>query len=220
MIAFLRKEAPSLFLVGGLLCFAAWRWPQSPDRMPVHWGIDGQPDRWGGRFEGLLLLPGLSLGLYLLFLLLPRLDPRGDSYARFGPAFWWIRTSILYFLGIVYLATQASQLGIDLPLDRVLSIASGLLMVLMGNFMGKLRPNWFVGIRTPWTLSSTLSWNRTHRLGGWAFIGLGAVILLAGLYSPAWAVGALVVGALGVSVGLAIYSYQVWKGDPERRSEA
>ncbi len=115
----------------------------------------------------MLLLPPTALGLYLLLLLLPRIDPRRANYAQFRGAYLVLRVAILMFLVLIYGFVLLWTRGIRLDV-LVIPILAGGLLVVMG-VMGRVQPNWFVGIRTPWTLSSDLSWRETHRLGGWPF---------------------------------------------------
>jgi uncharacterized membrane protein len=92
----------------------------------------------------------------------------------------------------------------------------GGLMVVLGSLLGKIRPNWFVGIRTPWTLSSKTSWTRTHRLGGWLFLLVGLATLVSGAISAPVAFYVLM-GGLGLTVvWTVVYSYVVWRGDPDK----
>ncbi len=151
-----------------MFVLVAVSWSSAPERIPVHWDLSGQPDRYGGKFEGLLLLPPTALGLYLLLLLLPRIDPRRANYARFRGAYFVLRVAILMFLVLIYgfVLLWTRRIRLDVLVIRILV---GRLLVVMGVVMGRVQPNWFVGIRTPWTLSSDLSWRETHRLGGWPF---------------------------------------------------
>ena len=113
----------------------------------------------------MLLLPLNALGLYLLLLLLPRRDPRRANYARFRGTYLELRVAILMFLVLIYGFVLLWTRGILLDV-LLISILAGGLLVVMGVVMGTVQPNWFVGIRTPWTLSSDLSWRKTHRLSG------------------------------------------------------
>ena len=113
----------------------------------------------------MLLLPLNALGLYLLLLLLPRRDPRCANYARFRGAYLELRVAILMFLVLIYGFVLLWTRGILLDV-LLISILAGGLLVVMGVVTGTVQPNWFVGIRTPLTLSSDLSWRKTHRLSG------------------------------------------------------
>jgi uncharacterized membrane protein len=164
----------------------------------------------------MLALPMIALALYLLLLFLPRIDPGRMNYANMAGAYTVIRAMIVAFLGAVYLLMQTIARGGRVDLLNVLPFGLGMLLLVLGNVMGKLRPNWFVGIRTPWTLSSAESWNRTHRAGGWVFVALGIVTMAVALVAGRAALPISVALLLLATLGLAVYSYRVWRADPDK----
>ncbi|MHC5211386.1 MAG: SdpI family protein [Planctomycetota bacterium] len=212
----LRTELPLLLVLAAMFASAAWAWDRVPESMPVHYNLEGEPDRYGGRFEGLLLMPIIAAGTYLLFFLVPVLDPGRANYPRFASAFRMIRLAIVLFLAALYAFMVADALGADVPIGESVTMLVGALFIVLGFTMGKLRPNWFVGVRTPWTLSSKLSWTRSHRLAGWLFLISGAGTLILSPFSGRTAL--IFVIASGVLVGLTVvvYSYIVWRHDPDR----
>lgn len=215
----LRTELPQWFLIAGMFGLAAAFWGSAPDLVPVHWGLSGEPDRYGGKFEGLLGIPLIALGLYLLMLVVPRLDPRRDNYARFQGAYAAMRTALISTLALVYGFVLLWIRGVELEVSLVVPLVVGGLFVVIGNLLGKVRPNRFFGLRTPWTLSSRRAWVKTHRVGGWAFVFLGIALATCGFLRSGTAV--LVAGlALGASTGaiLYAYSYLVWRDDPDART--
>lgn len=215
-----RTEWPHWVLIAAMFALAAWSWDRAPDRIAVHWGLTGQPDRWGGKFEGLLAVPLLSIGIYALMLLLPRLDPGRANYASFAGPYRWLRLAVLSVMTGVYLLIVLWTVGRRVPIETAVPILVGALFVGLGNIMGKVRPNWFVGIRTPWTLSSKVAWDRTHRAGGWLFVLLGALLVACGFVKAAWMLGVVIaVGAVGV-LGLTVWSYLLWRGDPDKTPPA
>ena len=215
-----RVEAPQLVLIAAMFAAAAFAWPVAPDRIPVHWNAAGAIDRYGGRFEGLLLLPLIALGIYLLMRFLPNLDPGRANYARFGGVYAAIRIGILALMAAIQGVTLFSVLERPVDMSMVAPVLVGSLFLLIGGLMGKIRPNWFVGIRTPWTLSSKTAWVRTHRLGGWLFLAQGLLFILSGALGFA-AFHYLVIGSMvAVIVTLFAYSYVVWRADPEKQSPA
>lgn len=211
-----KSELPLLLLIAAMLAGATLSWPSAPEQIPVHWGLHGEVNGYGGKFEGLLLMPLLSVGLYLLMRFLPRLDPGRLNYERFAGAYYTIRASTIAFLAVMYGVTQLAMRGVAVDMSRTIGLVMGAMFFVIGNVLGKIRPNWFVGIRTPWTLSSKISWSRTHRVAGWVFVAGGIALMVAGLVgTPAamlTAVGFMVVGSLSVVA----YSYVVWRGDPDR----
>ena len=216
----LRIEVVQWVLIGAMFVLAVVLWPSAPDRIPVHWGPSGEPDRYGGKVEGLLVLPLLTLGVYLLMLLLPKVDPGRDNYAAFGGAYATIRLSTVVFMALLYGLVILWVAGIRPDFAVVIPVLIGGLFVVIGNLLGKIRPNWFVGVKTPWTLSSRRSWVKTHRMAGWTFVLLGLASMVLGLAGVTWAVAAVPVAVLSCIAWLFVYSYLVWRSDPEKTSEA
>lgn len=216
----------TLPLVLAMFAMSAYAWfsVEPGAQLPVHWGIDGQPDRYGNRFEALLLMPLLMTGVLVLMAILPFIDPRGRNLQRSRPAYLTVWVGTYVFVTLVHAVVVMATLDI-LPdggadvMPQLIIGGSGLLMMLIGNVLGKARPNWFLGIRTPWTLSSDRAWDRTHRLTGRLMVLGGAMMLIGVFVLPPRAgiilviIGALLPAAIGV-----VYSYFAWRADPERET--
>ncbi len=200
-----------------MFAISAWAWVQLPAgaQIPVHWGVDGQPDRYSGKVEGLLLMPLIAAGLMALFEIIPKMEPRRSNILRSEKAYNAVRISLLLFLLGLYIVIVANILGYPIDMNFMVALGTGLLFIVLGNYLGKVRSNYMFGIRTPWTLTSDLAWNKTHRLGGRLFMLSGAVIILCGIFTPQWIVGAILIGALGTTAVTMIYSYRIWKSDPD-----
>lgn len=211
-----RREWPHWVILGALFAASAVVWNRVPAQMPTHWNIRGEVDGYGGRLEGLLLLPMIALGVYLMLLLLPRLDPGRANYASFAGPYAVIRIAMLALMLSIHALVIATALGYEVNAGRWIPVGVGALFVVLGNVMGKVRPNYFVGIRTPWTLASARSWEKTHRVGGRLFVLAGIALALAAIIGRPEALVA--VGVLGASsiAGLFYYSYVVWRDDTER----
>ena len=218
MRASLRTELPHLAVIAAMFVLAAATWSAVPDRIPVHWDLAGRVDRYGGKFEGLLLMPLLTLGIYLLFLVAPRFDQGRSNYARFWRPYWIMRLAAVVVLALVYGFILLWTWGIQLDVWTVVPILVGGLFVVLGSVMGKIRPNWFVGIRTPWTLSSELSWTKTHRLGGRLFVLVGIALLTSGFVGSTRDLLFGLAVVTGCVLWLLLYSYLVWRTDPEKIS--
>jgi uncharacterized membrane protein len=211
-----RTEWPLWVLLAGMFLLAAITWSRAPERIPVHWDMNGEVNGYGGKFEGLLLVPLIALGIYLIFLVMPRFDPLRANYDHFAGVYALFRFGVLAFLALVYGAIHLWIRGHRLPMRGLIPILTGGLLILIGHVMGEIRPNWFIGIRTPWTLSSTRSWTKTHQVAGWVFTIEGASLILAGLFHSGGAlVASIAIGGAGI-VGTIIYSYVVWRDDPDR----
>lgn len=183
-----------------------------PERVPSHWNIDGQVDRTMGRLEAVLLLPGLMLGLWLLISILPRIDPRRASYSLFSDTYQRLMLMLLLFFALLHVATLGVAMGWDVSAPRLITVGAGLLLALIGNELGRVRPNFFFGMRTPWTLASPEVWRQTHRVGGRVTFGVGLLIALAGALLPIQlAAYVVLVGVLGITVFSMGYSYMLWR---------
>ena len=211
-----RREWPVWTLLAALFAMAAMNWSGAPERIPMHWGLDGRPDGWGGRFAGLLAIPLEALGIYALLLFLPRIDPGRANYASFAWTYTVLRWLVVAFMAVLQTLIVLAIHGRGPAVNRAVPISAGALFFVLGNLLGKLRPNWFVGIRTPWTLSSKDSWVRTHRAGGWAFMAFGLLMASCGVVQQAaYTIAAGITMAAGL-VALIVYSYAVWKRDPDK----
>jgi len=205
-----------------MLALSIWGWlgTGADAQIPVHFGLDGRPDRLGGKAEGFVLLPAMAMGLSALFSLMPMIDPRGQNIRRSEPAVLTAWAGVIWVLAGAQALITLTALGIVQSTEdpgRFIGFASAALLAVLGNVLSKTRPNWLIGIRTPWTLSSDKSWDVTHRWGGRLMMLGGFVSAISFLIAPPpVAFTVLGVSALvmtGVSVGL---SYWVWKNDPDR----
>lgn len=212
-----RVEVAQLILLAAMFVLAALTWPSAPDQIPVHWNIEGQVDRYGGKFEGLLAVPLLATGMYLLLRFAPRIDPGRANYPAFRSTYQVVRVGALLVLAAVYGLLHLALRGREIDISTIVPMLVGALFIVIGATMGKLRPNWFIGIRTPWTLSSKTAWARTHRLGGWLFILHGVLLMTAfPLLDSRVALRVLVVGVAAIVAWSLIYSYLVWRRDPDK----
>lgn len=160
---------------------AAWLWPHMPARVPVHWGIDGQPNGYASRFWAVAMWPLLIVGLAVLTAALPRISPKRFGMETFAGVYAVLMLVIQGVLLLLGIAVMLAGAGHAVPIATIAPLAVGVLLMALGNYMGKLRRNFFVGIRTPWTLASEAVWERTHRLAGWTYVLAGAAMVVLGL---------------------------------------
>ena len=183
-----------------------------PDaEVAIHWNIRGEADGFAGRVEALFVLPALMAGLALFFAAVPRIDPRRQGLERSRSAFMTGWLGSMAVLLLVHLIVLHGALGGEVPLRGVLAAVS-VLTVLLGNAIAKSRSNWFVGVRTPWSLSSEEAWIQANRATGWGFVATGlltlAVLLLSG---HAEGVVVLVAGTIVSALVGTYVSYAVWR---------
>lgn len=210
----------SAAVVGAMTLLSAWAWGQLPPdaQVPIHWGIDGHVDGYASKEIGLFLLPLTAAGIAALLAVIPRFEPRRANLERSRKAYGAIWIVIVALVGAVHALAVAVALGAVLDVTRLILIGTGVVFVVIGNFLPKVRPNYLMGIRTPWTLASDLSWVRTHRVGGRLFVVEGFVLIALGLLGARPEVLAVaVIGAIVIEiVVVVVYSYRVWKMDPAK----
>jgi uncharacterized membrane protein len=212
----MRKWIPlALVLVAVIISIIAY--PQLPDRVPTHWNAAGEVNGWSSRLWGAWMLPLIMAVVWLIMRAIPHIDPRKANYAKFEVMYDWLVILVIAFMLVMHGVVIMSATGTPIAIQTVVMPAVGIFFAVMGLLLPKVHPNWFVGIRTPWTLTSDLSWERTHKIGGVLFVALGLLMVVTSVLAPTTAIWVLVIAAVGVTIFLFAYSYRVWKEDPSKR---
>jgi uncharacterized membrane protein len=146
-----------------------------PPQVPIHWNIHGQVDGYGSPAVAAFLMPGVMAALLALFWALPWLSPKQFETDTFRDVYWFIMFVIMAFMGYVHGLLLWSAMGHQIDVLRAMLAGMLLMFALMGNVLGKVRRNFWVGVRTPWTLANERVWNDTHRLAGRLFVGAALV---------------------------------------------
>jgi uncharacterized membrane protein len=175
-----RAHLACLLLTAATFVAVALAYHRLPDPMPTHWNGRGQADGWTPLPWGALLLPLLTLGVWGLLALLPAISPRGFRLEPFRATYARLLVLLVGFFALLDGVVLARAISGRSDLARLMPLLLGALLLGVGNYLGKTTPNFFVGIHTPWTLASPEVWRRTHRLGGWLFVGAGLVLLVLG----------------------------------------
>ncbi len=160
-------------MAAAALIYSAIIAPSLPDIVPIHWNIHGQPDGWGSRWVNLLMAPGIMMLMLVLTIVLPAISPKNFSLRDSELAFCMLMVIVCGFLGLVHILLQRAVLHPGFDFSRILVAGVFLLFALMGNLMGKLRKNFWAGVRTPWTLASDRVWVATHRHAARLWVGMG-----------------------------------------------
>ena len=188
----------------------------SDARVAIHFDANGQPSGWASPAMAVFLMPVLAWLLWGLMRLLHKIDPRGDNLRQSAGAVRTISLTLTCLLAAVQAVIVAGALGAPAPKSSFGLLLVGGVLLVTGNVMGKLRPNHFVGIRTPWTLANDRVWDQTHRYGGKVFVlggallcVLGALSLVPGREGPAILVVTLACGGL-----VTWRSYRLWRALP------
>jgi uncharacterized membrane protein len=198
-------------LVAAATAFSLAVYNRLPQEIPTHWGLHGEVNGWSSRAFAAWLMPILMAVLALVLPFLPKIDPRGANFVKFRPTYDLVVNAIITMLGVIHVCMLGVGLGWPISMERITPLLVGGLLVLLGNVMPRARPNWWFGIRTPWTLSNDRVWERTHRLGGYLFVGAGLLLVLLAAFPPVIALPMLIAVVIVAVVVPLVYSYFDWK---------
>ncbi|MDD4587493.1 MAG: SdpI family protein [Heliobacteriaceae bacterium] len=207
----LRQDWPLWVLMAGLLVAGILVYPHLPEQVPSHWNFRGEVDAYTSRPLGAFFPPFLVLGLYVLMRFLPLIDPRRENYRRFGGAYRFLCWGIVLFGSAMYVVTILAALDYPVKMGLIVKGLVAVLFIIIGNFMSQIRHNYFVGIKTPWTLANEDVWQQTHRVGARVWVLGGLVCLATAPVEAVW--GAYVFfAAVAVMVLIpTIYSYVLFR---------
>jgi uncharacterized membrane protein len=200
-----------IILVGSVVA-GAFLWNRLPDPMASHWGINDQVNGTMPKFWGIFLMPIISLGMFLLFMLVPNIDPLKANIAQFRETFNVFILLIFLFLAYVWKLSIAWNLGFtNFKMSTSMLPAMGLLFIFVGYLLRKAKRNFFIGIRTPWTLSSDSVWDKTHQLGSILFFACGVLALMGSLFGGQAAFLLMFIPVMGSALFLVVYSYVLYR---------
>lgn len=207
----LKKEWYIIIIILASLAFGIYVYPQLPDKIPTHWNIHGEVDGWSGKAFGVYFFPLLNLILYPLMILLPRIDPRRQNYLHFSKPYKIIRIVLHIFLAAIYIVTLLVALGYPLRVDFIVRFSVSLLFLIIGNYMGKFKHNYFVGIKTPWTLANEEVWVKTHRFGAPLWVAAGLLGMALSFFQQPWSSYLTFASILVITIVPIIYSYLLYR---------
>lgn len=183
-------------------------WPHLPDRVPIHWNLAGEVNGSAPKFPGILLLPVVALGVFVLLRILPGFDPKlrrsPRAEGRMGTVLPILRRSLLALLDALFFVQLTAALGWNFSAGRLILLAVLVCFLIMGNYFGNLRPNYFIGLRIPWTLEDPATWRATHRLGGRLMVFGSLALLVAEFALDEATFGRLFLGAM---IGFAVWAF-------------
>jgi uncharacterized membrane protein len=201
-----------LILIASAIVAGLLLWNRLPDQMASHWNVNDQVDGYIPRFWGVFLLPLVTLGLFVLFLVIPSIDPMKANIAQFRAAFNLFILLMVGFMLYIYGLTLAWSLGYtSFRMSGAMLPAIGLLFIFIGFMLRQAKRNFFIGIRTPWTLSSDTVWNETHRIGSVLFMISGALAFIGGFFGGMTAFWMMFAPMIGSTLFLLVYSYLLYR---------
>jgi uncharacterized membrane protein len=208
------KDMPKLPLVLIALMFIAGAvlYPSLPATIPTHWGASGPPDAYSAKSAlSVFGMPLLSLGLYLLFLIIPFFDPKRANIIRSKKAYAVILDAVTALMAGTFAASMIAAYEPSFPMDKVVPIETGLLFIVIGNYMKTVKRNFTMGVRFSWTVMDDVVWAKTNRLGGYLFMAAGALSLF-GVFLPApYNIAIFMVPLLGMLPVLYVYSWRLYR---------
>ena len=188
----------------------AYLYPIMPERMASHWDASGSVNGYMSKLWGLFLMPVISTVLFLAFLVIPRVDPLKENIVKFRAYFDLFILLLFGFLFYIYVLSILWNLGYRFNIIQLMAPAIGLLIFYVGVLTENAKQNWFIGVRTPWTLSSVRVWNKTNRLAGKLFKAAGILAMLGAAF-PEHAIWFILGPVILAGVYPIIYSYQEYQ---------
>jgi len=201
-----------LVLIIGATLAGILLWNRLPDPMASHWDVNDQVNGYMSRFWGVFMMPLVLLGMFLIFLIIPRIDPLKANIAQFRETFNLFIAFMVGFMTYVHALTLLWNLGYtNFGIGNAILPAIGLLFIVVGSLLRKAKRNFFIGIRTPWTLSSDTVWEKTHQLGSVLFMISGVLAVIGGFIGGNTAFWMLIIPLIGSTVFLLVYSYVLYE---------
>lgn len=201
-----KATAAALAIILASLAVGACLYSDVPEDMASHWNYEGQVDGYISRFWGVFLLPLVSAAMLALFLVLPKVDPLGKNIEKFRKYYDIFIVMMVAFMAYIYGLSLAWNVGYEFNMGLLVVPALGAIIYYSGILMENAKQNWFIGIRTPWTLSSDKVWDKTHKLAAKLFKVMGAAVLLF-LFVPVQAMFLLATLMVLALVYVVVYSY-------------
>lgn len=200
-----------LIIIAFTFIFSVYISPQLPDLVPTHWNIAGQIDGWGPKWINLFLIPLISFAVLVLMSFAPLLDPLKHNYQGFSRQYTAFKTLLVGFFTLLYFVIIYASLNPTVNFMKfIFPVIFGFFFMAIGALLPSLKPNWFIGIRTPWTISDESVWTKTHALAGKLFIGSGGLIILTALLLPTASFYVFMAAIIGAGLGSVVYSYLLW----------
>lgn len=210
MKIFSKKEVLPIFLMVLTFIFSVYAYPSLPNYIPIHWNALGEVDGYGGRDFAVLFFPVLIIGIYALMLFIPLFDPLKKNYPSFSLPYFWLRTLITVVLLLFYFYTLLAGLGYNIKINYFILPVFSAMFIIIGFLLPKIKKNYFVGIKTPWTIHSEENWDKTHEFSGKLFIIAGLVSLL-GIFIIKYAFLIFIVSSLTAVLASTVYSYILFR---------
>lgn len=206
-----KKEIFPIILILAIFAVGIYFWPLLPERVPSHWNIYGEVDDWSSKNFTIFFFPALMAGLYLLLSLLPLMDPLKKNIESFANYYFGFKVIFILFLASLYFITIYAGLGHQINIGRYVMLGIAVLFLFIAIMTPKLKRNYTIGIRLPWTLHSEVVWDKTHQFGGKLFVALAVIFAIFSFLPGPYAFWILIGSIILMLVILIWYSYGRWR---------
>ncbi|MFK7811174.1 MAG: SdpI family protein [Maribacter sp.] len=207
----LKQELPLLAIVAIPFVYLAYLWNSLPEKVPIHWNINGEIDGWGTKNQLIVILLALPVLIYILFLVIPIIDPK-KKLEKMGKKFYNLKLLMVLFMSVLAVFILYSVQSHSGSSIKVVFALLGFFFMGLGNYFQTLQPNYFIGIKTPWTLESETVWKATHKVAGKLWFFGGALLTLAVLVLPAEiSFFVFMAGTTLLAIVPIVYSYTKYK---------
>ena len=204
----------NVLLILGAIAYSLTVSSKMPNVVPTHWNAAGQVDKYGNKAITLWMTPGIMVMMLALLVSLPKMSPEQFSIEPFRPAFNWIMVIVNAMMGYMHFVIVQAALNPKFDIIKFMGIGMFLCFALLGNSLGKIRKNYFMGIRTPWTLSSASNWIATHRVAAWTITGANLIAFFAILIGVHWVI-CFAISTLSFLIPVC-YSYYHFRTKPQQ----
>lgn len=210
-----------LFVIGIMFIVGAVTYPNLPDRIPVHWNIAGEIDRWSDTsFMSVFQLPLVALGMYVLFMVMPYFDPKQRNVYRSKDLYFAALDMLSLLFALIFAGSLAAAFNPSLAIDKLVMVGVGMMLAVIGNYMGRAKRNWTVGARFSWTLADDEVWAKTNRLAGRLFMLAGLISVVSVFASAPWNFIVMLTAVLATVPITYVYSMLLYrKKHPEDRRQ-
>ena len=201
-----------LIVIAVMATVGAVLYPSLPGTLPIHWGVSGRPDGFAPKgFWSVFLLPAIALGTYALLVAVPLLDPKRANLKLSIRAYNIVLDMVVGLLAVIFAASMVAAYDIGFPVTKVMLPAMGVMFMVLGRLMADVKQNWTFGVRVSWTLSDEVVWDRTNRLGGRLFTGVGVVTFACTFLPAPYDILVMLAATLLVLPVVLVYSYALYR---------
>ncbi|MDD4353019.1 MAG: SdpI family protein [Candidatus Nanoarchaeia archaeon] len=213
----IKSEIFCLSIIFLTICFSIYFYSQWPDIIASHWDFEGNVDGYSNKAFMVWIFPVMMSSIYALFLALPYIDPKKKNYEGFSEFYHFFKSLILTIFFILFIGIGRYNSGYYVNITLLSTVSLGVLMFVIGLYLKEIKPNWFMGIKNPWTLSSDKVWKKTHKIGGYFFMVFGIILIICNFLPEILSMILFILGILLIIIGTTVYSYVIYYNESNKK---